>query len=108
MKWIKVLAAECEKTSQAKVASKLGVSATVVNQCIHNKYPGDRERIKNLVEGAYMNHNVICPVLGKIPKNICMEHQQRPFAATNPQRVQLYRACHNGCKFSEVGERDHG
>ena len=46
MKWIKVLAAECEKTSQAKVASKLGVSATVVNQCIHNKYPGDRERIK--------------------------------------------------------------
>jgi hypothetical protein len=38
---------------------------------------------------------VECPVIGEIPRQRCIEHQRRAhrFAATNPMRVQLSKAC---------------
>ncbi|NKB37896.1 MAG: XRE family transcriptional regulator [Gammaproteobacteria bacterium] len=95
--WIDVLSGECKRTSQSKVAARLGVSTTVVNQVIKGKYNGNLSRIKKLLEGELMNHMVNCPVLGEIRKNECMHNQGLEFNATNRQRVQLYKACHNGC-----------
>lgn len=100
--WMAVLQAECsrEGSSQARVAEKLRngsprgfPSASTLNQVLKGKYEGDLKRIQALVEGAFMGKTVKCPVLGELARNRCMEHQTKPFAATNPMRVQLYHAC---------------
>jgi hypothetical protein len=38
---------------------------------------------------------VDCPVIGDIPRQACIAHQRRKgrFAATNPARVALAKAC---------------
>jgi hypothetical protein len=40
-----------------------------------------------------MGVSIDCPIIGEIPLNICVDNQSRPFAATNPMRVRLHRAC---------------
>ena len=100
--WLTVLDAQCQKTSQSRVARKLGVSATMINQALKRVYKGNIDALRERVEGAYMGRHSDCPVLGEIPVNECIDHQKRPFSATNPQRVRLYRACRNGCPYSRL------
>ena len=95
--WLEVLSQACRRSSQTAVAAQLGVSPAMVNQALRGRYQGDVERLQALVEGAYMGVCVACPVLGDVALNECLEHQARPFAATNSQRVALYRACRAGC-----------
>lgn len=105
--WIDTLIAECERTSQSRVANLLRQtdgfpSPTVINQIIKGKYPGRTDRLKALVEGKFMSGTVVCPVMGPIPSDQCIEYQSRKFAATNPTRVRLYQACRSGCKHSNI------
>lgn len=95
--WIDRMAEECARSSQKAVADRIGYSATVVNQLLKGKYKGDLVAIEAAFRGAYMRLTVECPVLGTLPANECLEHQKLPFAATNPQRVRLFRACRE-CK----------
>ena len=104
--WLSVLADQCRMTSQSRVASRLGVSAAMVNQALQGKYQGDVDRLRERVVGAYMGVLVNCPVLGNLGRDECISHQERPFAATNPIRVQLFRACRNGCPYSLIGGPD--
>lgn len=101
--WLDVLRIACDNTSQAKVATKLGVSPAVVNQCLKGTYKGRVDRIENLVRGVYMKLTVRCPVLGEISTRVCQDTQDQKFASTNPQRVAVYKACRNGCPFSRHG-----
>lgn len=91
--WLAVLAAECKKTSQLEVAKALGYSASVINQVLNDKYQGDLYKLQEIVEGAFMGKTVDCPVIGSMPRHRCIEMQGRPFAATNPLRVQLFHTC---------------
>ncbi len=91
--WLTILARECARTSQARVARELGVSAAMVNQVLKGRYSGNIATIKTRVAGALMGATVNCPVLGEISVNACLDHQTRPFAPTNAQRVRLYKAC---------------
>lgn len=91
--WVAALAAECRRTSQANTARRLGVSPAVVNQALQGSYKGNLRRVQRLVEGAFMGVTVDCPVVGDLPRDRCIEYQGRPFAATNPMRVQLYCTC---------------
>ena len=105
--WIKVLEAECQKTSQQKVAAILKQnnsfpSTTTINQVIKGKYPGRTDRLQALVEGKFMSGTVDCPVVGPIPSDQCIEYQGRPYAPTNPTRIQLYKACRGGCPHSNI------
>ena len=100
--WRKRLADECRRRSQAAVAELLGYSPTVVNQVLSGSYRGDLTAVRRAVEGAFMGAHVECPVLGEIADNRCISEQRRAFAATNPQRVQLFKACRNGCVHSRV------
>lgn len=102
--WIEVLAQECERTSGNQVSKKIGLSAALISQVLNGKYPGDLNRVKNIVEGALMQYKVHCPVLGEITKDKCVFHQSREMAATNPQRLMLYRACRSGCPNSQLSE----
>ncbi|MFO1421212.1 MAG: helix-turn-helix transcriptional regulator [Candidatus Competibacteraceae bacterium] len=102
--WLDVLRDRCERTSQADVARRLGVSAALVNQAVRGLYKGDLERLQTLVEGVLSGQTVTCPVIGPLLKNKCLEHQERErrFATANPLKAQLYRACRSGCPHSKL------
>lgn len=91
--WIAALRAECQRTSQARTAARLGVSAAMVNQVLRGRYQGKTANIEARVRGELMRATVECPILGEISTRQCLDEQSRPFAATNPIRVLLYRAC---------------
>jgi predicted transcriptional regulator len=95
--WLVVLAEACAASSQIKVARMLGCSPTVVNQVVHGKYPGDIDRFAERVRGVLLGATHECPVLGEISKRRCLDEQVREFAATNPARVQLWKACRAPC-----------
>lgn len=78
---------------QAEVARQMGYSASAINQAIHGKYNGDIATILAKVELVFGQSTVDCPELGDVPLRVCHFNKTRPFAATNPQRVRLYRAC---------------
>lgn len=101
--WIQVLASECARSSQATVGQRIGYSASTVNQVLKRTYQGNLRNVRAKVEGAFMGRTVECPVLGRLNQDACIDHQARPFAATNSQRVRLYRACRSGCPHSKLG-----
>lgn len=103
--WIATLRAECKQTSQNKTATRLGLSPTTINQVLAGTYKGNLQRIEERVRGELMNKTVECPVLGEISARKCLDWQARPFAATNPTRVAVWKACRGGCKHSQIGGR---
>lgn len=102
--WIAALARACERRSQATVAREIGYSPAVINQVLRGRYSGNIERVEKAVRGALLHETVDCPVLGELAGHRCLAHQTRPFATTNPLRVQLHRACRGGCPHSRLGE----
>lgn len=91
--WVAELARQCDVASQTQVAKAVGYSGAAISCVLRNKYAGDMGAVEKAVRGAFMAAVVDCPVLGELAANICLEHQRRPFAATNQMRVELYRAC---------------
>lgn len=92
--WITVLDNQCKARTQSAVADELGYSPTVISQVLKGNYSGDNTKVEAKVRGMYMGAMVQCHIVGgAIPRNRCIEQQGRPFAATNPLRVQLYHAC---------------
>lgn len=98
--WIEILRAACAQTSQAAVARRIGYTSPVVCQVLNGTYRGDLQRVQAAVEGALMQVQVDCPVLGLISRARCVEIQRMPFTPTNPTNVKLYRACRSGCPHS--------
>lgn len=91
--WIVVLAEECDRTSQVQASKRLNVSGAMVNQALRNAYNGRLDRLEERVRGEFMNEKVACPVLGEISSRECLDHQRRPYSASNHMRVALFRAC---------------
>lgn len=98
-KWQQILAEQAKAHGQGATAKELGISKSVVSQLINNKYPGDIWRMQKLVEGAYMNRSVVCPIVGEIPLHQCDKHQCNT-STSNPIKLRLYRACRSGCPHS--------
>ncbi|KMQ74032.1 LysR family transcriptional regulator [Marinobacter subterrani] len=102
--WLEALDQACQQSSQNRVARRLGVSAAMISQALKGKYPGDMTSLRKRVEGELLGASVDCPVLGRISVRECLDCQRQPFAATNAQRVRLYRACRSGCPNSAIEE----
>lgn len=97
--WIKALAEACDETSLRKTATKLAVSPAIVSLTVNAKRDRVKlEFVKGRVERILMITTVACPVLGDVNRNECLQEQAAAFSAANPLRVQLYRACRNGCQ----------
>jgi transcriptional regulator with XRE-family HTH domain len=84
------------------VARRLGISKEAVSQVLNGKYGASLSRIEQRVKGALLGETVDCPILGDIKRNVCLDWQAKPFAATNELRVMLYRACRDGCPHSKL------
>lgn len=100
---LKLLKEKIAETSQAHVARLLGyTSGSPLSQILSGTYKGSPDTILQRVREVFGGETVQCPVLGEISLARCAEKRKLPFAATNPQRVALYRACqkcpHNGGK----------
>lgn len=106
--WVVVLAEECDRTSQKKTSNLIAYSTSVVSNVLANKYPGVLEAVEQAVKGALLAETVNCPVYGDLKGHHCMEYQRKPFAATNPIRVRLYKACRNSCPHSRINNHQGG
>jgi DNA-binding transcriptional regulator YdaS (Cro superfamily) len=95
MTWLDTLRTVCAAEGQKTVAQRLGFSPTTISQVLSDTYNADTKRVQAAVEGALMGARVDCPVIGDIPRQACIAHQRRKgrFAATNPARVALAKAC---------------
>lgn len=103
--WIAVLREELQRTSLKVLGRKLGLSPTTVHQVLKGAYKGNLKRIEDRVRGELLNKRIKCPVLDMITPRKCQDSQKSPLLVTNPQRVQLWRACRSGCKHSELKDR---
>lgn len=90
--WIIRLAEECDKTSQAKVAQKIGRSAALVNQVLKKSYKADLTAIQSRIETVF-GCAISCPVLGLINGDRCLSEQDKPYRPYNHVMVSLFRAC---------------
>ncbi len=92
--WVLVLAENCDRISQPVAAQRIGMTTSVISDTLRNKYKGRVDRVRERVMGAFMGKTVDCPVLGDdLARDTCLEKQKLPFAATNPERVRLFRMC---------------
>jgi len=90
---MKLLREKCDELSQSRVAAAIGYSPSAVNQALRGTYRGDVAKLLERVAEVFGDETVDCPILGEIPLGKCAFHRRRPFAATNPLRVTLWRAC---------------
>ena len=93
--WVRMLASACDTANQKKVATRLGISGTMVNQVIGGVYQGNLANLETRVRGEMMAATLDCPVLGAISTRDCLDHHTRKFATTNPLRRMLANACQN-------------
>lgn len=93
--WVETLAIECGKTSQSRVAKKLGRSASLVSQVLNRKYGGELTAIEERFRGVFDHCTLACPALGTMPLQDCQDWRAkaRVFQTGNPLRVRMYRAC---------------
>ncbi|AJF08098.1 hypothetical protein GSUB_16210 [Geoalkalibacter subterraneus] len=87
---------EMGQGGQSRVAEELGYSSAAISQALSGKYRGNLNNLLTRVEEVYGNSTVDCPGLGEtITLGKCSQWRKKPFAATNPLRVHMYRACRN-------------
>lgn len=103
--WIEVLANEADKSSQNKIAQKIGKSSAAISQILKNAYPGTIENIEAAVRANLMNGSHDCPVFGTILIRECTNNQRRQFPSSgNPVTIRIFKACRN-CQYNKkLGE----
>lgn len=105
--WVRALAEACDADSMRSTAKRLALSPALVSLTINARRDGVKvDFIRNRVERMLMLTMVSCPVLGAMSRTHCLEEQARPFSSANPLRVQIYRACRNGCPFYKGEKHD--
>ena len=99
--WIRILAEECDKTSQGKVAARIKYSKATISLVLKNDYKGT---IAAVIRAVLMNSTHECPVFGEILTRDCLFNQAQPFSNSgNQNRIRLFRACRQ-CKFNRTKE----
>jgi hypothetical protein len=100
--WVEQLAREANRTTAKKAAQRIGYSGAVVSHVLNNAYPGDIARVEAKVRGALMSATVMCPVVGEIGLDRCLDEQKMGNTGASSIRARLYRACRGGCPNSRI------
>ena len=101
--WVEELAREASRSSVSATARRIGKSVGLVSNVIHAKYGADLAGVEGTVRGALMGATVLCPVYDEITRDVCLEQQAKPFAATSSIATRCYRACRSGtCPHSRI------
>lgn len=102
--WVIALAEACNAGTQADVGKRLGYSGSTVSLVLSNGYQlGDMTRVEQVVRGALMAEDVLCPVLNtEIGRDVCQTWQKRPFSTASANAVRMYQGCRSGCPHSRI------
>jgi hypothetical protein len=100
--WVAALAREASRTSLKEAAKRIGYSGAVVSHVLNNAYPGDIARVEAKVRGALLSAVVMCPVVGEIGLDRCLDEQKMGNTGASSIRAKLYRACRGGCPHSRI------
>lgn len=100
--WVEALAEQAAATSGTLAAGKIGYSPAVVSHVLANTYKGDIAAVEAKVRGALMGETVVCPILGAIGRDHCLDQQKKPRVATSSIRSKTWRACRSGCPHSRL------
>ncbi|MGO3934735.1 transcriptional regulator [Rhodopseudomonas pseudopalustris] len=101
--WIEELAKEANRITGGKIAKRLGYSAGVVSLVLSRSYMGDLESVEAAVRGALMGSTVVCPVIGEIGRDQCLEHQKLGNTGASAIRAAIARECRSGrCEHSRL------
>jgi len=95
--WVEVLAIECDRSSQAQTAKRIGRSGALVSNVLVNSYGAGLQAVEQLVRAALMSATVLCPVIGEMSSSACLEQQK---AEWSPRRAMIQAACAAGCPNS--------
>ena len=100
--WVVVLAEQCGRTSQNRVARELNRSASLVSGVLRCKYTGSLEAVEDVVRGVFMARSATCPALGEISTAACRDWMRKAhsFSNENSERVRMYRACRSCPRFT--------
>ena len=107
-RWVQVLAAACDASSQKRVADMLGISNAYVSRVVSNTYGADTAKIEQLVLANLTSDRVPCPFWGSaIPLSSCVRARRRQ-APQGEVFMSLKRACercpHNTDLFTKSEE----
>lgn len=104
--WVRALALACQRTSQSAVARQLDRAPALISTVLRHKYTADTARIEERVRGVLMNGRVDCPALGQLPTDECQDWREKAktFAAGNPTRTRMFRACRKCPMFVKEAE----
>lgn len=91
--WVRILADECDRTTQADVADRLSISGSYVNRIIHNRYGASYAEAKQSVLAIIGGREVECPAFGPIPLTSCLRNRRRKGPATNTLQRTFERHC---------------
>lgn len=90
--WVGVLARECDRLGQGKVASALGKSGGYVSRVVRCCYAGDYTEAEQLVRATFSAERVICPRYGSMALKTCITNRRR-VKPVNWLHVEFARAC---------------
>lgn len=105
--WLEALRDFCAHHSQAEASRRIGYSSGAISALLSGTYGANTSRIQKAVEGALMQSEVQCPVIGTLPRQRCVEYQRMRFTAISPSFVALYRTCPT-CEHATKGVRAQG
>lgn len=91
--WIRALASACDFSSQAKVATRVNYSKTVVSLVLKGTYTGDLTAVERAINASLMNAQVECPIAGELPLAACLKNQIPPARYTNGDQVKFAQTC---------------
>jgi DNA-binding transcriptional regulator YdaS (Cro superfamily) len=105
--WLAVLRAQVQRTSQTRMALKLGVSTSVVSQVLSGTYKANTLRLERRVRGVLMGEGVECPVLWDLPMQACQDLQERRGSLSNEHQQQAWFCCRGAGRFEDRGPCIH-
>jgi hypothetical protein len=91
--WVEALAQEANRGTSAKAAQRIGYTGAVVSHVFSKNYPGDIARVEAKVRGALMSATVVCPVVGEIGLDRCLNEQKMGNTGASPIRARIFRKC---------------
>lgn len=106
--WVAELAREANRTTSALAAKRIGYSSAVISHVFAGNYAGDIRRVEKKVRGALMGENVVCPIVGEIGRDRCLDEQKMGNTGASSIRTRLFHACRGGCPHSHLTEDGNG
>lgn len=101
---VETLARLADRITATKAAERIGYSASTISYVFANTYTGDLDRVMAKIRGALMNETVMCPIVGEIGTDRCLNEQKMGNTGASSIRARLYRACRSGCPHSRIKE----